>query len=341
MTVKSPDFLPTLKSGLTDVIRLARPPLFGTTVSRGSYQRPVVRAPPIGPFGKSSPPESAVWQPWEIIVVLGASRRNGQRPDVEERWTSPAQPGSLVGLAMALPDSWTKQAEGIRDMFQNKTWWTTAAGILATATFVSSVVGGGPTPPTPAVSGHEVPSAGMWSDAPPLPKHWDLWANYCSQKRREHDPVRHYHPLVRMKYALLPHHGHGCGHCAPGTCGMCGEGCHHGGSEPLPYSSPSHSSPNRPESQQGPQPPAPLPPVLQGEATGESHVSTPSPAHTRTNADRVRPLPPVEEPIVVPPTSEPPALPKNPLPKRRVNRPSEHRSSPPASVDVGRYFETD
>ena len=179
------------------------------------------------------------------------------------------------------------------------------------------------------------------SDAPLLPKHWDLWANYCSQKRREHDPVRHYHPLVRMKHSLLPHYSHGCSHCNHGTCGACGSGGYDGDAEPSQYGSPPDPSPKRPEPTSKPQPPAPLPPVLQGEPAGEPNAQSTSPALPRTEANRVRPLPPIDDPVIVPPTRERPALPKNPLPRRSIDRASGPRSSAPSSPNIGRYFETD
>ncbi len=229
----------------------------------------------------------------------------------------------------------------MRNMFQNKTWWTTAAGICATATLLSSAAGEEPTSSVPIARGHAVAPAGTFSEAPTLPKHWDLWANYCSQKRREHDPVRHYHPLVRMKHSLLPHHCHGCGHCGHGSCGSCSSDCYPSDARYSGDTSAHHPAPDPKAPKEKAQPPAPLPPVLQDQPARRLNGATPSPALSTPDADGVRPLPPIDEPIVVPPTTQPPAIPKNPLPRRSIDQPSVPRTSTPSSSNIGRYFETD
>ncbi len=86
--------------------------LFPTTDPTDSYHQPVIRTPRIDACEKNSPPEPAVWGLVEIVVIHSILRRNGQRPDVEKRWTSPAEPGSVLGLAVASPESQTKQGGG-------------------------------------------------------------------------------------------------------------------------------------------------------------------------------------------------------------------------------------
>ena len=231
-------------------------------------------------------------------------------------------------------------------MYGNKTKWGTVAGFWLAATLVSAAPPGSAPKRGEGNHGHPVPT-----DVDPtmhgyLPRHWELWANYCAEKRREHDPVRHYYPLVRLKHAILPHHDSWCGHCGHDACGQCRQSCHqrgghdccHDGAAVSPAASAGTQNADQPDAARRlAQPPAPLIDESPRPAQPSSPVPTdrpdqPSPA--------IRRLPP-EEPIVIPPTTEDPVPPKNPLPKKRVGgtpRPGSPRPEQPR--EVGDYFDT-
>lgn len=165
-------------------------------------------------------------------------------------------------------------------------------------------------------------------------KHADLWWNYCCQKRPEHSPVRNYHPLVRAKEAILPHHCHHGG--TEGCCSECsmlvghpafrhGEsGAGHGAYEETGYGK------GETRHQHSYQPVQIAPPVRNEppESDRSTHstdfrppvqLTPPREADTSTR-DTGTPVPSIPVPVAEPQRREPPSTtpPKNRIPRNLI-----------------------
>ncbi len=161
-------------------------------------------------------------------------------------------------------------------------------------------------------------------------KHWDLWANYCAEKRREHDPVRHYYPLVNLKHSLLHHHHGSCGECDQWghrgchDCQSAGDDHHDCGHDTHDAKGTHHSHLSG-EADTVPQPPAP-PVSVEPRPMQDDQPLRQGPAPPLGNPIE---LSPEHHPTIVPPVTDPMRIPKNPLPQRRTVLPPQDSPSSP------------
>ena len=233
----------------------------------------------------------------------------------------------------------------------------TTWGLTVMALLVPSMLAGAQEPGgslwtnAPAVQAQGTPAGGS-VESHVMARHADLWANYCCQKRREHDPVRHYHPLVQLKSSLVPHACHhgaaGCGHEHGDSCG----GHHHSAAEgaAVQKSAAPAAKPAQP----------PVPPVSVEPSPLRPMNQTPAglaPAQLKTNPGDapIEPAPEVQ-PVVVSPQVDSIKVPRNPLPsahspppKRRVvpspqtnpSGPPRPKPTQPQDPQIRQYFQID